>query len=228
MIPTSKSISKVLGPDACEYVQPFITKNIHYLKGINIATQLNVIGNYVSIKNGGDYSILETIDSELLFLEYEKYVLEFKNNYKTNNFQEKNKIIWDGRINNLGFYWVDLEKEYCIESMVRMQDCGRVNFGNTTLELREQTETDNVSHMILVYELKSKNIRQIKGKQNRKPKSEYWIYLHNLLIESEYPFNQYVPTYKPENDLLISELPVSLLSGIYSKHPNLNKLNKLT
>jgi hypothetical protein len=111
--------------------------------------------------------------------------------------------------------------------MIRMEDCGRVNFGNTTLELREQTETNNVSHMILVYEVKSKNIKQIKGKQNTKPMSEYWIYLFKLLMESEYIFNQYVPTYKPENDLLISEFSDSLQLAIYSKHPNLNKSNNL-
>lgn len=224
----SKSIIKVLGPESEPFVSNFIQNNEQFLKNIKLSTQLNTIGNYVYLVNEGNYSILDNLDAETLFDDYQKQLTYFKETHNTKDFIETNKIIWDGRVNNFGFYWVDLEKEYCVESMVRMQDCGRVNYGNTTLELREQMSNDNKSHMLVVYEKKSGNIKQIKGKQNMKPDKVYWIYLYFLLIESDYKFNQYVPTYKPENDLLISEFSNSLQFAIYSKHPNLNKLNKLT
>ena len=224
----SKSISKVLGPESEPFVYRFIQDNKQFLKNITLPTQLNTIGNYVYLMDEGNYSILDNIDAETLFKNYKNLVSNFKNTYNTDNFIETNKVIWDGRVNGYGFYWVDLGKEYCIESMIRMQDCGRVNFGNTTLELREQRSKDNISHMIVVYERKSGNIKQIKGKQNTKPDKLYWIYLYFLLVDSGYLFNEYIPTYKPENDLLISEFSNSLQFAIYSKHPNLKRLKKLT
>jgi hypothetical protein len=224
----SKSIIKVLGPESEPFVHNFIQNNEQFLKNIKLSTQLNTIGNYVYLVDEGNYSIINNIDAKTLFDDYEKLLLDFKKTYNTNNFVETNKIIWDGRVGNYGLYWVDVEKEYCVESMIRMQDCGRVNYGNTTLELREQTSNDNKSHMLVVYEKKSGNIKQIKGKQNMKPDKVYWVYLYFLLIESDYKFNQYVPSYKPENDLLISEFSNTLQFNIYSKHPNLNKLKKLT
>jgi hypothetical protein len=222
-----QSIEKVLGPHSNPYTYNFINNNKTYLKNYTLPSQLNTIGNYVHLLGDGNYSCLNNITAELLYDTYIKYIQDFKLKYNNTNYVEHNKIILDERIDGVGFYWVDLQNEFCVESMIRMEDCGRVNFGNTTLELREQTKTNNVSHMILVYEVKSKNIKQIKGKQNRKPKSEHWIYLFNLLTESEYTFNQYVPTYKPENDLLISDLPVNSQLTIYSKHPNLVEYKKL-
>jgi hypothetical protein len=139
------SILKVLGPNSVPFVYKFIENNKQFLKKKSLPVQLNTIGNYVYLMDEGNYSIINNIDAKTLFDDYEKLLLDFKKTYNTNNFVETNKIIWDGRVGNYGLYWVDIEKEYCVESMVRMQDCGRVNYGNTTLELREQTSNDNKS-----------------------------------------------------------------------------------
>lgn len=223
-----KSILKVLGPKAVPFVYRFIENNKQFLKRISLPIQLNTIGNYVYLTDKGNYSILDGMNGEMLFETYRNYVTNYKKSYNTDNYIEHNKIIWDGRINGFGYYWIDLEKEFCIESMIRMQDCGRVNYGNTTLELREQKSNNNESHMIVVYEVKTGYIKQIKGKQNTKPKLKYWDYLYKLLMESDYTFNQYIPTYKPENDLLISDLQDSQQFTIYCKHPNLKKIRNLT
>ena len=100
---------------------------------------------------------------------WESFLNDYKKNYNTSNYIEKNKIILDYRINGIGFYWVDLEKLFCIESMVRMQDCGRVNYNHTTLELRQQFLNRNESHMIVVYDTITNNINQVKGKKSSKP-----------------------------------------------------------
>jgi hypothetical protein len=152
---------------------------------------------------------------------WESFLSDYKKNYNTSNYIEKNKIILDYRINGIGFYWVDLEKLFCIESMVRMQDCGRVNYGHTTLELRQQFLDRNESYMIVVYNTTTNDINQIKGKKSSKPNKKYWEYLYKLLIDSDYKINEYVPTYKPESDLKMSDLPLILQSTIYLKHPKL-------
>lgn len=215
-----KSIQKVLGPYSNPHTYNFIESNKSYLKNHTLSSQLNTIGNYVYLLCDGNYSCLKNIEARILYDEYSNYVNNFKLTFKNSEYIEHNKIILDNRINGIGFYWVDLEKEFCLESMIRMEDCGRVNYGNTTLELRDHL---NESHMIVVYEKNTGNIRQIKGKGNSKPENKYWNNLYELLIGSDYYFNEYIPTYKPENDLLITDLPLSSQLNIYSKHPNLKK-----
>jgi hypothetical protein len=220
-----QSIEKVLGPYSNPYTYNFIEDNKSYLNNFSLPHQLNVIGNYVHLLGNGDYSCLDNIGVESLFEIYIKYVQDFKSTYNNTDYVEHNKIILDERIDGVGFYWVDLESEFCIESMIRMEDCGRVNFGSTTLELRDHL---NNSHMIVVYEKSSGNIKQIKGKGNSKPNKDHWINLYNLLVNIDYPIGEYVPTYKPENDLLISDLPIDLQLSIYKKYPTLRKFKSLT
>ena len=222
-----KTINKSLGPHCHLYVCDFLEKNKNSLKNITLPSQLNTIGNYIYLLGNGDYTNLQNTNWESLYSEYCDFINDYKKNYTTENYTESNKIIWDGKVDGLGFYWVDLEKEFCVESMVRMNDCGRVNYGNTTLELREQTKTLNNSHMVVVYEISTGNIKQIKGKQNSKPNEIYREYLYELIMNTDYTFNKYVPTYKPENDLLISELSLNLRTHIYEKYPNLIKLKTL-
>jgi hypothetical protein len=214
------SIEKVLGPHSNPYVYNFIENNSTFLKNFSLPHQLNIIGNYVHLLGNGEYSCLNKINAESLYDNYTKYVHDFKVTFKKLDYVEHNKIILDNRIDGVGVYWVDLESEFCIESMVRMQDCGRVNYGNTTLELRDHL---NESHMIVVYEKRTGNIKQIKGRRNSKPEEKYWVCLYELLMNIDYHFNQYVPSYKPENDLLISDLPINLQIPIYDRYPNLKK-----
>jgi hypothetical protein len=179
------------------------------------------ICNYIELNKGISYDDLKNINVNQIIDIWVSFLNDYKKNYNTSQYIEKNKIILDYRINGIGFYWVDLEKTFCIESMVRMQDCGRVNYGHTTLELRQQFLDRNESHMIVVYDTITNNINQIKGKKSSKPNKKYWEYFYKLLMDSDYKINQYIPTYKPESDLKIKELPHTLQSDIYLKHPKL-------
>ena len=111
--------------------------------------------------------------------------------------------------------------------MVRMQDCGRVNYGHTTLELRQQFLDRNESHMIVVYDTITNNINQIKGKQSSKPNKKYWEYFYKFLMDNSYCINEYVPTYKSEFDLYVSDFSSHIQNEIYKKYPNLNKIKSL-
>lgn len=223
----SRSVVKVLGPSATPFVENFLTRNKNFLEEKTLSTKLTIIGNYVSLLQNGNYAELDKINSHQLLEVYEKYVEAYKKNYTTENYQESNKVIFDQRVDGLGLYWVDLQKEFCIESMIRMKDCGRVNYGNTTLELREQLHNSNVSHMIIVYERKTGTIRQVKGKCNSKPAENYYRYFYDFLMNTTYRVSKYIPTYRPENDLKVEELPVDLQVNIYSKFPKLGKLKTI-
>jgi hypothetical protein len=220
-----ESIKKVLGVHNVDVIFNLITNsyNVNFVKENGLSITLNLIGNYAELLLNGDYNLLTNKTLDSISDEWNDYHTSYKNSYSTKNYIEKNKIILDNRINGNGFYWVDLEKEFCIESMIRMEDCGRVNCGNTTLELREQCIDYNVSHMVIVYNSKSGDIRQVKGKGNQKPEEHYWIYFYNFLINTDYKINKYIPTYKPEKDLLVSDLEKSLQISIYKKHTNLMK-----
>lgn len=223
----SRSVVKVLGPSATPFVENFLTRNKNFLEEKTLSTKLTVIGNYVSLLQNGSYAELDKINSNQLLEVYENYVEAYKKNYTTENYQESNKVIFDQRVDGLGLYWVDLQKEFCIESMIRMKDCGRVNYGNTTLELREQLHNGNVSHMIIVYERKTGAIRQVKGKHNSKPSEDCYKYFYDFLMNTDYKISKYIPTYKSENDLKVEELPVNLQLDIYSKLPKLKKVKTI-
>lgn len=217
-----KDIKKVLGDSAVRNVSNLLDDNISPNSLGNI---LNIIGNYVDVFLNGDYELLQNITLDEVFSIWKKYYNTKIESYSSLDYVEKNKIIVDYREDGVGFYWVDLEKEFCIESMIRMKDCGRVNYGNTTLELRKQSNKENTSHMIIVYEKNTGNIRQVKGKINSKPNKKYWKYFYRFLMDTDYMVNEYIPTYKPFNDLLVSDLSLQEQLSVYKKYPNL-KNNK--
>lgn len=219
-MPFYKDIKKVLGDSAVRNVSNLLDDNISPNSLGNI---LNIIGNYVDVFLNGDYELLQNITLNEVFSIWKKYYNTKLESYSSLDYVEKNKVIVDYREDGIGFYWVDLEKEFCIESMIRMKDCGRVNYGNTTLELRKQSNKENTSHMIIVYEKNSGNIRQVKGRFNSKPNKKYWKYFYGFLMDTDYLINEYIPTYKPFNDLLVSDLLLEEQLSIYKKYPNLKK-----
>jgi len=177
--------------------------------------------NYVDSSNSISYDDITSIDTNVIIDTWKSFLNDYKKTYNTSNYIEKNKVILDYRINGIGFYWVDLEKLFCIESMIRMEDCGRVNYGHTTLELREQSLERNESHMIIVYNTITNDINQIKGKKSSKPNKKYWEWFYKFLMDTDYKINEYIPTYKHESDLKIIDLPITSQLDIYLKYPKL-------
>ena len=218
------SIKKIIGEKIGNIIFEKLNVEMDSFEKIPDKTVYNIVYslcNYIDSNKDMSYNDIKNIDINKITDMWGDFLNGYKKKFTTLNYKEKNKIILDYRINGVGFYWVDLEKLFCIESMVRMQDCGRVNYGHTTLELRQQFLDRNESYMIVVYDTTTNDINQIKGKKSSKPNKKYWEYLYKLLIDSDYKINEYTPTYKPESDLKMSDLPLILQSTIYLKHPKL-------
>jgi hypothetical protein len=221
-----KNAIKILGNDLANIIINKIKVdflNLNYITEKRFNNIIYSIFNYIESNPSLSYSDIDSMDLKIIENVWDSYLQKYISNYTSTNFVETNKIIDDYRINGIGLYWVDLEKLFCIDSMIRMNDCGRVNYGHTTLELREQLDDSNESHMIIVYEIKTGNIRQVKGKSSQKPDSKYWKYFYKFLINTSYKINEYVPTYKSESDLNILDFPINIQKEIYLKHPTLNK-----
>jgi hypothetical protein len=224
LIQKEKKIFKILGENIGGLIfekMKVDIPNLNLLSSRDFHNLVYIISNYIDTNPELNYQSIDKINLNEVKKKWIKFLKNYKKNYNTLNYEEKNKVILDYRIKNIGFYWVDLEKTFCIESMIRMNDCGRVSYGHTTIELREQFESKNESHMIVVYETITGNIKQVKGKNGEYPPKIYWEQFYNFLTQSNYKINKYVPTYKPENDLKIKDLPDNLKSTIYMKYPKL-------
>ena len=219
-----KKIFKILGENVGRLLfekMKLDIPNLNLLNDRDFHNLVYTISNYIDANPKLNYQNIDRINLNEIKKKWNDFLESYKKNYNTSNYVEMNKIILDYRINGIGFYWVDLEKTFCIESMVRMEDCGRVSYGHTTLELREQSIDKNESHMIIVYDLNKNDINQVKGIKSLKPNKKYWEYFYKFLIDTDYKVNEYSPTYKQESDLKITDLPVNLQTSIYLKHPKL-------
>jgi hypothetical protein len=230
IIVKEKSVKTILGQDNGQIVFDKIMVETDSLKKISdkrVKELTYTISNYIETVCDSDYSILQHKTIKEIEDLWGSWVHEFKSSYNTKNHNETNKILLDRRVDGIGFYWVDLEKEFCIESLIRMDDCGRVNYGDTTIELREQTETENLSWVIIVYDTVKKNIRQIKGKNNQKPDIIYWPHISDFLLNTDYTINGYIPQFKSENDLKMTDFNVEIRNQIRNKHQNLFIINSI-
>jgi hypothetical protein len=220
-------IFTVLGPVLGEIIFNKLNMDIDNINSISKNEMLSIVYsmcNYIDSNSNITYMDLDSINLSKIQNIWIDFFEKFKNTYNPKTYVEHNKIILDYRESGIGYYWVDLEKMFCIESMYRMQDCGRVNYGHTTLELRKQTSESNTSHMIIVYENKTGNIRQVKGKSNLKPDESVWVYFYKFLCDTTYIINNYVPTYKSENDLKISDFSNDIQLELSKKYSNIKQL----
>lgn len=223
-------VKSILGEDIGQIVFNKICSETDSIKKISdkrVKEMTYTMSNYIDAAHSSNYSILETKTIKEIEELWGSWIHNFKTTYNTKNYVETNKILLDRRVNGVGFYWVDLEKTFCVESLIRMDDCGRVNYGDTTIELREQTETENLSWVIIVYDTFKKNIRQIKGKTNQKPDRKYWNHISDLMLNIDYEINTYIPQFKSENDLKMVDFDVETRSKIKNRYPNLFMLNSI-
>jgi hypothetical protein len=138
-------------------------------------------------------------------------------------YEEKNKVIIDYRDSKgLGFYWVDLKTDFSQEESDRMGHCGR-DGGCTLFSLRSVNDIgESRSHITASYRSKEMRLEQIKGRKNSKPKSVYYKYIIDLLLNTEYPVNSlYKKTYGSENNFTLNDLTSDQLNDIFSKNKEL-------
>jgi hypothetical protein len=138
-------------------------------------------------------------------------------------YEEKNKVIINYRDSKgLGFYWVDLKTDFSQEESDRMGHCGR-DGGCTLFSLRSVNDIgESRSHITASYRSKEMRLEQIKGRKNSKPKSVYYKYIIDLLLNTEYPVNSlYKKTYGSENNFTLNDLTSDQLNDIFSKNKEL-------
>jgi hypothetical protein len=219
-------IIKMLGEEIGLIVLNKLKTDINDLNNFSKVELNNVIFalcNYIDSNDDITYGDINNIPLNNIIPIWERWYNDYKEKYNTYNFTDKNKIVCDYRNNGIGYYWVDIGKLFCIESMIRMKDCGRVRYGNTTFELRESTDLNNISHIIIVFDLVKHTIVQIKGHSNKLPDKKYWNLIYDFIIEFPFEIMDYKPTFKPENDFKISMLPYEKQINLTKIHPNLKR-----
>jgi len=144
------------------------------------------VSNYIEMTLNSDWSILNTITIQDIQLLWGEYITEYRNNYSSHNYIETNSILLDSRVDDIGYYWVELNTHHSIEMIARMDNCGRCDYGNTLIELRESTEHSNTSHVVIVYNKSSGLIKQIKGIGDNLPSETYWDEIFNFYINTPY------------------------------------------
>jgi hypothetical protein len=143
---------------------------------------IHPIVNLIDFKFNGDYSqiISKTIDD--IHLMYGEWCMLTKCTFTTFNYIEDNNIIFDYRINGIGYYWVDLNCYYSSEMLFRLHNCARVNSYQKFLELREYTNDGYNHSRIAVVINKSGFINQIRGDYNLKPDIMYRDHIYDLFL----------------------------------------------
>jgi hypothetical protein len=141
---------------------------------------------------------------------------------ESSNYKEENEILIDYRTNGVGYYWVNLNTSYSQEEADRMGHCGR-DSGTTLFSLRSINQYgDGRSHITSSYNLTDHKINQTKGKKNSKPKSEYYGYIVDLILNTKYPVKGFHRnSYGAENNFKLSDLDTDTLNSVLSKNRDL-------
>lgn len=217
------NVKKIIGDEIGDKIVKNLKKNGKILSQKSEKEIYNIVYslcNYID-SNNLTYDDIDNIDLNQIKNIWSGFLKNYRKKYQSNSYIENNKIIIDYRINGLGYYWVDLEKLFSIDSMIRMNDCGRVNYGNTTFELRETTNEESLSHVIVVYNIEKRLILQIKGKSSQLPPKKYWGLIYHFILNFPEEINGYSPTYKSETDFKITYLPFEEQNSIFLRHPKL-------
>ena len=141
---------------------------------------------------------------------------------KSSNYEEKNDILIDYRTNGVGYYWVNLKTSYSEEESGRMGHCGR-DAGTNLFSLRSINQYgEGDSHITLSYRSNDQKISQTKGKKNSKPKSEYYGYIVDFLLNDKFPVKGLSRTsYGAENNFYLSDLDTDTLNSVMAKNKDL-------
>lgn len=215
------NIKKIIGEEIGNVIIKKLREEIVDFEKIPEKTIYNMVYSLCNYVDSNNKISIYNVNFNEIFNIWDNFLTEHKKNYNSYDYKETNKVIADYRIGDIGYYWVDINKLFCIDSMIRMKDCGRVNYGNTTFELRESTENESLSHVIIVFNLKDKLILQIKGKSSKLPEKKYWHLIYRFLLDFPEEINGYTPTFKPETDFKIQYLTLEEQKSIFLKQPKL-------
>ncbi len=184
------------------------------------------ISNYVDFINSGKYDGLNDVKISDMKSEYDQWLKKMHKTYPIKNYVERNKIILDYRLNNVGYYWVDLETHFNEETAYRLNNCGRVNPYQNLIELREFDEFGYNFSRILVVISKNGVINQVRGDYNTKPDPKY-----NNIIFDFFMNYQGISGFNflmgKGHDLTLSDLSEDKINLLKEKRPKLFEMSLL-
>lgn len=162
----------------------------------------NLLFNYIDFIHGGNKTVIEDKTITEIKSEYEEWVCNF--NYSKYDKLINENIIFDYRVNGVGFYWVDLKSHFSCDMMFNMENCGRVGVNQNIIILKEQKENGENIMQVAISISKDHYIVQIKGKKNIKP-TKYYDYIFDFFLKYE-PIIGFKQVFKPEEDFTVSDL----------------------
>jgi len=114
-----------------------------------------------------------------------------------------------------GYYWVDLNTNRSTDEGQAMGHCGVDGKATTLFSLRDE---NGEPHVTIAYNEKTKNVGQVKGKNNRRPVEKYMNYVNdflgNLVKNNKLnSFNWSYPVYGPDLNKEEVEKALSNLSA---------------
>ena len=123
-----------------------------------------------------------------------------------------------------GWYWINLNVEYSRDEEENMGHCGRDD-GKILFSLRDDNKQ---SHITASYSVSENALYQIKGRKNRKPKSEYHEMIIDMVLNDKYPVNMMkIGSYRPDLDFNLLDLIESKREEIFNLKPSLKLTDKM-
>lgn len=190
------------------------------------------IMDWIRVGLNGNYNQYKNLDFHQLYGESRQWHNQLKTGEGEINYNEENTVLRDYRDENgIGLYWVDLDTNNSKEECNRMGHCGRTDYNNTILSLRETKQLNSqytINKSLLTAALGDSNgiLYQLKGPSNSKPKDIYFPYIVDLILNYD-NIKGFGSEYDSANDFSITDLPEDEIRKIYEKKPELFNTRKL-
>jgi hypothetical protein len=179
----------------------------------------NLISNYVDFIYNGDYSFVNDKPIETIQLEYDEWFNFNKSQYSNMKNSNDGVLLFDYRVDNVGYYWTNLKTHYSVDMMFNMNNCGRVGIRQSLILLKEQKDTgENLMHASVVIS-DDDFIVQIKGVENSKP-NNFYVHIFDFLLKYE-PINGFKGIFNPKNDFSLLDLKSEDVDELKKVKPHL-------
>ena len=173
---------------------------------------------FINVNTGGNIN-LKALSFEQALNASEQWH-DSRDSKKDSNYQEANEVVIDYRENGVGFYWANLNVSYSKEEGDRMGHCGNKH-GTTLFSLRSINQNgEGESFVTLARQNDDGLVSEIHGKKNSKPKSVYYRYIIDFLLNNKYHVNGLTlkGVYKPEHNFNLNDLSPEQLEYVFNNN----------
>jgi 8-oxo-dGTP pyrophosphatase MutT (NUDIX family) len=126
-----------------------------------------------------------------------------------------------------GYYWTDLNREYCSIEQAKMGHCGRAGEGGNLWSLRDPMGNP---HVTVDVREKTGLVRQLKGKQDKPPDPKYHKYIIALLASPDVVNGKgilFLDTEKGKGDFDYSDISPEIGRKITATNPRFVVMNNI-